>query len=112
MTGIIDNVFVFDKAAEAHDFIMKKIKAGENAKYKIFLDLNMPVMDGWQFLDIMSSHNGVVSKHTSVVVLSSSIDDYDRKKAMGYSLVTDFISKPLNKKIISMVINGSDHSVA
>jgi PAS domain S-box-containing protein len=66
----------------------------------IFLDINMPVMNGWDFLDNM------VSKKINLMVymLTSSIDPKDQEKAMAYSAVKDFISKPLKEERLRKII--------
>lgn len=65
----------------------------------IFLDLNMPVMGGWEFLDNFTQKNlPIVFKNTKVYILSSSIDPLDIEKAKTYPIVIDFISKPITKE--------------
>ncbi len=57
----------------------------------IFLDINMPEMDGWGFLDECT----LLKIPIKVFMLSSSIDTSDFERAKEYSMVSDFISKPL-----------------
>ncbi len=57
----------------------------------LFLDINMPKMNGWDFLDAYSTQEVQVP----VYMLSSSINDKDIKRADGYQIVRSFISKPL-----------------
>jgi CheY-like chemotaxis protein len=61
----------------------------------VFLDINMPVLDGFDFLDALNSSGGELVDKVKVVMLSSSIDDREIKKAKEYKSVIDFISKPL-----------------
>lgn len=58
----------------------------------IFLDLNMPDMDGFQFLDRMRD----TARQARVVILSSSNNPTDRSRAREYACVVDFITKPLS----------------
>ncbi len=63
----------------------------------IILDLNMPEMSGWEFLDKL-----VESKYSpKIVILTSSTSDLDKNKASEYDFVKDYIIKPLNKAKIS-----------
>jgi CheY-like chemotaxis protein len=61
----------------------------------IFLDLNMPGMDGWDFLDEYQTLPEKVQKECKLFILTSSIDPNDKSKSLTYSFVMDFISKPL-----------------
>lgn len=63
----------------------------------IFLDINMPHMDGWEFLDEFTTFSKSVLQNTKVIMLTSSVDINDIAKSKTYRPVIDFISKPLNK---------------
>jgi len=70
----------------------------------VFLDLNMPVMDGWEFLDHFSKEEYTsVFQNTRVIVLSSTIDPRDIEKSKTYPMVMDFLSKPITKEIIEQL---------
>jgi len=70
----------------------------------IFLDINMPQISGWEVLDqlreIKEIHNFL-----KVIMISSSIDNADKKKCRENSLVTDFISKPLSNDYVKNLIS-------
>lgn len=59
----------------------------------IFLDLNMPEMNGFEFLDFLESKN---HKHR-IIILTSSTSAVDRNRAKEYAAVIDYVEKPLNK---------------
>lgn len=65
----------------------------------ILLDLDMPVMDGWEFLDSLVLLP--VAEQTCVFILTSSIHPDDRKKANRYSVVKGFLSKPLDDSSVA-----------
>ena len=67
----------------------------------IFLDLNMPVMDGWEFLDNFSTNKYSEINSTKIVVLSSTIDPEDLQKSKKYPMVIDFLSKPITTSMLS-----------
>jgi len=90
---------------EALDFF-KKIKNQDTAKNTaqipdiIFLDLNMPVMNGWDFLEHFSNDFYNQFKHIKVVILSSTIDPSDYSQAKKYEVVSHFLSKPLTVEML------------
>ncbi|MFD2940582.1 response regulator [Flavobacterium notoginsengisoli] len=61
----------------------------------IFLDLNMPIMGGWEFLDHFTSSDYKEFNSAPVIVLSSTIDPEDLAKAKKYPIIIDFLSKPI-----------------
>lgn len=67
----------------------------------IFLDLNMPIMGGWEFLDeIMENNYNTYFPDLKVIVLSSTIDPKDIEKSKSYPMVLDFISKPISRELL------------
>jgi CheY-like chemotaxis protein len=69
----------------------------------IFLDLNMPVMGGWEFLDCFSTSEYSEYNTIKVIILSSTIDPEDLEKAKKYPMVLDFLSKPISKEMLEYV---------
>jgi CheY-like chemotaxis protein len=61
----------------------------------IFLDINMPVIDGWEFLEEFKKFSEAVQKKYKVYILTSSIDPDDIEKSKSFKMVQGFISKPL-----------------
>jgi CheY-like chemotaxis protein len=62
--------------------------------YLIFLDINMPVMDAWEFMDEVITHP--FADRIYVILVTSSINNSDKEKAMTYKNTIDFIEKPIN----------------
>lgn len=69
----------------------------------IFLDLNMPVMGGWEFLDEFNTDDYSAYNNTKIIILSSTIDPADLSKAKKYPMVIDFLSKPISKEMLEYV---------
>jgi CheY-like chemotaxis protein len=85
---------------------LKQINPGSDLKKQpqlIFLDLNMPVMGGWEFLDSFSAADYSDYNETKVIILSSTIDPEDREKSKKYSMVIDFLSKPISKGMLEYI---------
>ena len=71
----------------------------------IFLDINMPLMDGWQFLEEFEKFPEDAIKECKVFILSTSLDPSDIKKAAGFKTACGFISKPLTPEKLSELYN-------
>jgi CheY-like chemotaxis protein len=70
----------------------------------IFLDINMPIMDGWDFLDNFKQFSNELKYNFKIFVLSSSINPDDIEKAKNNSFVTDYCLKPLNSDSINLLL--------
>jgi two-component SAPR family response regulator len=66
----------------------------------LFLDINMPVLTGWDFLGQYENFSEEIKKHISIYLLSSSINQHDRNKAKTYERIKGFVSKPLTTQTI------------
>lgn len=64
--------------------------------YLIFLDLNMPVMNGWQFLDKIQELKSNID--LKIFILSSSVDSLDISRAQKINIVSSYLIKPLKLK--------------
>lgn len=122
-TYIIDDdsifVFVLKKLLEKHHNFGKVVdfKDGHEALELLFakdselpcvilLDLNMPLLDGWQFLEKLEKTE--LKEQLNVFIMSSSIDSKDIEKSKQYTVVKDFISKPINHdKLDKIIVNLS-----
>lgn len=69
----------------------------------IFLDLNMPVMGGWEFLDHFSSEDFLDFNSIKTIILSSTVDPADLEKSKKYPMVIDFLSKPISKEMLEYI---------
>ncbi|WP_163399375.1 response regulator [Flavobacterium fluviatile] len=71
----------------------------------IFLDLNMPVMGGWEFLDHFTTPDYNQFNSVSVIVLSSTINPEDLAKSKKYPIIIDFLSKPITLQMLEYLKN-------
>ncbi|MBM9498763.1 response regulator [Leptospira sp. 201903071] len=71
----------------------------------ILLDINMPFMDGWQFLDEFKKIQGDLAKKITIFMVSSSVDERDIVKANSFPEVKGYISKPLTQDHIQKLYN-------
>lgn len=75
----------------ALDFITEN--DSEEVTYLALLDINMPVMDGWGFMD--GYLNAGLKSKLHVVMITSSVDNPDKNRAQTYPLVIDYFTKPI-----------------
>ncbi len=95
-----DSVIVFKNGKEALDFFQDTLKNQKNVELPqiILLDINMPVMDGWQFLDEFSKIRDRIHDKMNLYVVSSSIDSREIERAKSIDIVCDYLTKPINLK--------------
>ncbi|SHM69804.1 Response regulator receiver domain-containing protein [Chitinophaga jiangningensis] len=99
--GISSNIRVFSDAQEVLDYFRENTNVAAALPDLILLDLNMPVMDGWEFLDEYATFQAELPKSIKIFVLTSSIDEKDKERVRSYAFVSGYLTKPLSKEIIS-----------
>jgi len=93
------NVKSFERPEAALEFIQKDYT--ENSDHTIlFLDINMPRMNGWGFLERYEKFGEVVKSQINIYILSSSVDPRDVRRAEENKNVLGFLSKPLDTETI------------
>lgn len=94
-----EDVEIFQNGKEAFDALVAKMEQGENLPDVIFLDINMPIMDGWDFLEEMMQLP--IEERIVINILTSSIDPLDYQKWNDFknksSHVLNFKNKPIFK---------------
>jgi CheY-like chemotaxis protein len=103
---LVDLIKIFDNGYDALVFIKENLDNINALPDIILLDLSMPIMDGWQFLDEFVKINSKIGKKITIYICSSSISPDDVARAKSISAVSDFIIKPMTKeKLIEMIKN-------
>jgi len=108
------NLLIFKNGKEALDHFKLIL---ENATEDIlpdiiFLDINMPVMDGWEFLNEFIKIKNNFEKKITLYVVSSSIDPRDLERAKSFNLVTDYLIKPIELKKFEKIFDRNGHAAA
>lgn len=105
-SGLCTEPLSFQTGKAALDYLCKENNAEE--KYLLLLDIHMPLMNGWEFLDTVKSTT--LWEQMKVILISSSIDARDHEKAKQYSQVIRYIEKPLQFDICPQLQDiVSDH---
>jgi YesN/AraC family two-component response regulator len=98
------NLLVFKNGAEAIKYMKPLISTSEELPDVILLDINMPVMDGWQFLDEFVKIKPLIQKKITIYMVSSSIDEADFERAKTYEEISEFIVKPVREEDLEKIL--------
>ena len=71
----------------------------------VFLDINMPIMDGWQFLAEAAERIPELSQRSRIYMLSTSIDNRDRDRAEAMPAVREYICKPVSQDKLKEIVD-------
>jgi len=109
-TSFAQEIVTAQNGEEAFQYFKKivdEIKNDNTVEYPklVLLDLNMPVMNGWEFLDAYSKNKFQDIVTSEFIVLSSTIDPEDVKKSKAYKMVIDFMSKPITTAMLEDLKN-------
>lgn len=96
---VSDDILEFQNAEKGLDYLKN-----ENEVSLILLDINMPIMNGWQFLEAYEQLNEKQKEAIIVVMLTSSINMDDQEKAAKYDSVKKFIRKPISPELINEIM--------
>ena len=102
-TDFAQTVVVKSTGESALDYLKKNMETVDLLPQIIFLDLNMPVMDGFGFLTEYENLPESIKKFCKVIVLSSSISPEDINRASTNQYVSKYINKPLNEKYLDAI---------
>jgi len=119
VTQVLNGIHLTDykfcnKIIEAYNGIeaisfFKKLENGEISMDSfpeiIFLDLNMPMMDGWAFFEAFKRDFAHFEEKTKIFVLSSSINPTDKERAENEKSIVAFLNKPLDEENLKEVSN-------
>lgn len=93
--GVADQLRYFEDGEKAFHYLEAHYTAPDRLPDLILLDLNMPYMDGWEFLDRFTDLYPLMARPVTTYIVSSSVAHDDRAKAERYAFVRGFISKPI-----------------
>lgn len=96
------HILVYKNGQAAFEAISKNIDDAAKTPDIIFLDLNMPVMDGWQFLQAFTQLKP--TKKILIYILTSSVDPEDTVKVLQYNNVQGYLVKPITESELIKIL--------
>ncbi|MGO4816806.1 response regulator [Flavobacterium sp. W22_SRS_FP1] len=102
-TSELGSIMVFKNGKEAYDYLHAISSDEDKVPEIILLDINMPIWDGWHFLDEFKKLK--FKQKIKVYLLTSSISKEDYKKAAQYGLDDKYILKPLTSDKVKEIMN-------
>jgi len=94
------DVITFTEAENGLEYIKSNFSEPNIARAILFLDINMPTMSGWEFMEEFEKVDAVIKNKILVYILSSSINQDDKQKARNHPDIVDYIEKPLSVETI------------
>jgi CheY-like chemotaxis protein len=102
LSGIVENIMIYKNGKEAYDKLKAIFLNSESLPEIILLDLNMPIWDGWQFLEEFNKIP--IEKEIKIYILTSSTSKEDQIKAAEYNLNSNYLIKPISLNEIKSVL--------
>ncbi|TXE13931.1 response regulator [Seonamhaeicola algicola] len=101
---LAENITVFSDGEEAFDFLIDNLNNEKELPDVILLDINMPIMDGFQFMEEYIKIKPKVGKKITIYMVSSSVDPVDIDKAKSISEISDYIIKPVSPGLLRTIL--------
>ena len=101
---LTDSIMVFSDGEEALDFMLDNLHNDKELPDVIFLDIDMPIMDGFQFMDEYIKIKPKLGKKITIYMVSSSVDPVDIERAKKISDITDYMVKPVTHDQLKHIV--------
>ena len=102
-----EKILVFNNGQEAIEGLFEISQSEELMPEVIFLDLNMPIMNGWEFLEEYEKLPKTNLKKTIIYIISSSVDPRDLERVKNYEKVNNYILKPITPDDLSNILKAT-----
>ena len=103
---MFSTIFSFKNGKDAIDALYSSIQNKEGFPDIILLDINMPIMDGWEFMEEMEMIKSQINKKINIYIVSSSIAVEDKNKTKTYPDILGYLSKPVTTEDLILVASN------
>jgi len=103
--GFAENIYTALNGQEALDFLRNSEAFQKDRPSLILLDVNMPIMNGFEFMEAYEKIEEEFKATQLVVMLTSSLHATDQTKAAGLNTLDSFINKPLSREQMEKIVN-------
>ncbi|SDL66561.1 response regulator [Kriegella aquimaris] len=104
--GFCNKIMVFNNGQDAIEALTEMVGQNKELPEIIFVDLNMPIMNGWEFLEDFVKIPNKNRKAVTVYIISSSVDPRDLERVKNYEVVNNYILKPISSKDLEDILNS------
>ena len=102
------SINAYSNGSEALKGIISLIDQQQPVPEVIFLDINMPIMDGWEFLNAFRAIQAQFPNQIPIYIISSSIAAEDKEKAKHFPEIVGYLSKPVELETLASIIQQED----
>ncbi|HOY96114.1 MAG TPA: response regulator [Catalimonadaceae bacterium] len=102
---LVENVIIKTSGIDALEYLIENQRLNRTSPDIIFLDINMPGMNGWEFIEQYQKLEETSKSRVVLVMLTTSENPKDLSKAREYPAISDYKIKPLSKPVLEEVIN-------
>jgi CheY-like chemotaxis protein len=103
-TGKCETIVSFQQAKDALEYIRTTKQYDDQSQVILLVDIQMPVMNGFDFVEEFEKLPHAVTNHYVIYIISSSINENDLNKVHNYSSVKQFLSKPLSSNNLAAML--------
>lgn len=93
---ISERLLVYPSVIDAIEFLKDNVYKPEELPDVIFLDLRMPEMSGWEFMEVFQGIKQEISKQIDIYIVSTSDNDEDHKRSQQYPEIKGYLVKPVS----------------
>lgn len=102
--GFTTDVLIYENGLDALENFAQRIKDGAEIPSLIFIDINMPVMGGWDFMEEFTKVLPYKKNMPKIFVMTSSVDLRDMEKATAYGLESNYLIKPVSGHVLEGIL--------